>query len=295
MHTLTDADVHTEAKRFIRGDQGIANVQPHRYAGLIGILVDLPWRWTKPETTDTARNAWRNGGVLSEEIFDAWDSPVYERVDELIKLAEADDISARITLQVLAGTALLADGILTRDRGSKLGSDGVTYRATPPVLLSSWAATRHGRLQAGQIIRTFDHTRAGGSGTGRMTGASYTYYLVDQRGRPIRSGQGVTDLLEGHLFEQADPERAAEGRKKIREDKQAAKLSREENNENRRSTINDLIGRAAAAVEQLTGEVSDYPAKLTEHPFGRRADWKLMVDKARELGDALLLLQAPPR
>lgn len=295
VHTLTYPDVHEEAKRFIRGDQGISSVQPERYAGFIGILVDLPWRRTKPETTDTARNAWRNGGVLSKEIFDVWDEgPVYEHVDELIKQAEAGDTDARLTLQVLAGTALLADGILTRDRGSKLGANGVTYRATPPVLLSSWAATQHGRLQAGRIIQTFDHTRAGGPGTGRTTGAAYTYYLVDSKGQPVRSGRGVTTLLEGHLFDQADPEKAANARKRIREEaKKNAKPSREETNEQRRSTINHHIGLAAAAVEQLEGEAADFPAKLTEHPFGRRADWKLLVDRARELGDALLV-QAPP-
>ncbi|GAA2627113.1 hypothetical protein GCM10010411_75220 [Actinomadura fulvescens] len=294
VHTLTEPGVDDEARLFIRGDQGVRSIQPERYAGFIGVLVDVPWRWTKPETTDTARNAWRNGGVLSPEIFEEWDEgPVYEHVDELINRAEVGDTAARLTLQVLAGTALLADGILTRDRGSKLGADGVTYRAAPPVLLSTWADTRHGRLQAGQVIRTFDHTRAGGPGTGRTTGAAYTYYLVDDTGRSVQSGQGVTTLLEGHLFDQADPERAAEGRRLLRAEQQGTTLSREERNEHRRSTVNDLIGRAAAAVEQLKGEVPDYPAKLTEHPFGRKADWKLLIDKARELGDALLL-HSPP-
>ncbi|SFJ84084.1 hypothetical protein SAMN05216275_1138 [Streptosporangium canum] len=299
VHTLTDPEVHKEAKRFIRSDQGIAMVHPHRYAGFVGVLVDLPWRWAKPQTTDTARNAWRNGGVLSDGILkDDWE-PLFESIEELVRLADDGNVSARLTLQVLAGTALLADGILTRDRGSKIGEDGVTYRATPPVLLASWADTRHGRLQAIRIVRGFNPTRAGGSGTGRAIKVDYTYPLVDEKGDPVRSGESHRVLIEGDLFDQANPEKAAEGREEIneaqrkRDAQKGHKPSREQLNEQRRFMIVENIGRAGTTVQQLEAEIPDYPSKLSEHPFGKRADWQLMRKRINDLGESLITVMPP--
>ncbi|MGW5155758.1 hypothetical protein ACWEPN_09780 [Nonomuraea wenchangensis] len=294
VHTLTDSKVSKEAKRFIRSDQGIAAVHTHRYAGFIGVLVDLPWRWFKPQTTDTARNAWRNGGVLSEGIIAGW-KPVFEPVEELLRLAHEGDAPAQHTLQVLAGAALLADGILTRDRGSKLGEDGVFYRATPPILLSTWVDTRHGRLQAAQVIRDFRHESAGGSGTGRSVDVDYTYPLVDEKGVPVPSGQSHRVLIEGDLFDQASPQKSAEGR----DDHEKARVlrkgkpSREQLNEQRRFTILDMVGRAASAVRQLELEIVDFPSKLAEHPMGKRADWTLIRSKIGDLGESLITLIPP--
>ncbi|MEV4800791.1 hypothetical protein AB0K18_12340 [Nonomuraea sp. NPDC049421] len=293
VRTLTNPQVYDEAKRFIRSDQGIATVRPHRYAGFIGVLVDLPWRLTKPQTTDTARNAWRNGGVLSEGIFADWE-PVFEPIEELLRLAQDGDVSAQRTLQVLAGTALLADGILTRDRGSKIGEDGVAYRATPPVLLASWIDTRHGRLQAAQVVRSFNHERAGGSGTSRAVGVDYTYPVVDDEGVPVPSGQSYRMLIEGDLFEQASPQKAAGRHEQVSAAQRNRSLSREQLNEQRRFMIVDLIGRAATIVQQLEAELADYPSKLPEHPFGTRADWKLIRSKVGDLGESMILLMPPP-
>ncbi|MDH2426444.1 hypothetical protein [Sphaerisporangium sp. TRM90804] len=293
VHTLTNLKVSAEAKRFIRSDQGIGAVHTHRYAGFIGVLVDQPWRWAKPQTTDTARNAWRNGGVLSEEILSGRWEPVFAPVEELLRLAGTDDVSARLTLQVLAGTALLADGILTRDRGSKIGEDGVFYRATPPVLLATWAGTQHGRLQAVRIVRGFHHDRAGGTGTGRSLNVDYTYPLVDEKGDRVPSGESYRVLIEGDLFDQADPEKSAEGREEVHAAQKGRKLTREQRNEQWRFAVLDHVGRAATAVRQLEAELSDYPGRLSEHPFGRRADWKLMREKINDLGESLITVVPP--
>jgi hypothetical protein len=46
-------------------------------------------------------------------------------------IGEAGEDVAGCLLGGGAGDGLAADGILTRDRGNKIGEDGVTYRATP--------------------------------------------------------------------------------------------------------------------------------------------------------------------
>jgi hypothetical protein len=298
VHRLTDEAIMAEAKRFIRSDQGVASVQPNRYAGFVGVLVDMPWKWAKPQTTDAARNAWRNGGVLSEQIFEEDWVPLIASVEELVELADAGDVSARLTLQVIAGTALIADGILTRDRGSKIGEDGVTYRAAPPLLLTTWIETSHGRLQAHEVVQTFRHDQAGGSGTGRSVQADYTYKLVGRSGALVRDGETFKILKEGDLFDQANPKRAEEERLKLETAKKASQkkknLSREEMNELRRSEVLDHVGRAATLVQQLAAEVPDFPQKLSEHPFGQRADWQLTRGKIHDLGESLVDV-APPQ
>jgi hypothetical protein len=63
VHTLTRYRIFDEAKRFIRSDRGFGQVRDDRYAGFLGVLIDMPWRAAKPATTDVARRAWRNGPV----------------------------------------------------------------------------------------------------------------------------------------------------------------------------------------------------------------------------------------
>jgi hypothetical protein len=295
VHTLTRPHIFVEAKRFIRSDRGFGQVRDERYAGFLGVLIDLPWRAAKPDTTDVARRAWRNGGALTPEVFQNW-TPVVGSWDSIRQLADDGDHNAVTTLTVLTGTALMADAVLTRDTGSKVDDGRVPYRATPPALLSPWAATTHGRRQAQTVLETFDPTKAGGTGEGRSVQADYTYLHVDPQGQTIPDGAALQTLREGHLFEQADPDRSAKERRKRRTAQVAAAgrtQSREDRNEQRRIDLLDNLGQAVSTVKNLITEAADFPNPLKEHPMGSRADWQQVREDVRALEDLLIDVRPP--
>ncbi|MFC9529027.1 hypothetical protein ACFT38_00510 [Streptomyces sp. NPDC056975] len=296
VHTLTRYKIFDEAKRFIRSDRGFGLVRYDRFAGFLGVLVDMPWRVAKPATTDVARRAWRNGGVLYPGVFDEWE-PVPASAERLRKLADDGDTNAQHTLTALSGTALMADAVLTRDTGSKVDDGRVPYRATPPVVLAPWTSTVRGRWQAKTVVETFDPNKAGGTGEGKSVQAHYTYAHVDETGEPIPDGAAHEILLEKHLFAQANPERAADEQKKRREEqaKREAEqnITREERNEQSRINLLHTIGEARAVVDRLTAEATDFPTPLTEHPMGGLADWKQVRENLRDLEDALLDVRPP--
>lgn len=295
IYVLTRQHVFVEAKRFIRSDRGFGQVRDERYAGFLGVLIDIAWRAAKPGTTDVARRAWRNGGALTSPVFQDW-TPVLGSPEHLRQEADAGNPDAATTLAVLAGTALMADAVLTRDTGSKVDDGRVPYRATPPVLLASWATTAHGRRQAQTVVVTFNPAKAGGTGEGRSAQADYTYPHVDAAGLPVQDGAALQTLLEGHLFEQADPERTADERRKRRTAQAAVAertQSREERNEQRRIDLLHTLGRAAGMVKTLTTESVDFPHPLKEHPMGAREGWRKLRESVHAL-DELLIEVRPP-
>ncbi|MFI7103223.1 hypothetical protein ACIBK8_28185 [Streptomyces sp. NPDC050161] len=296
VHTLTRYKIFDEAKRFIRSDRGFGQVRDDRYAGFLGVLIDMPWRAAKPATTDVARRAWRNGGVLYPGVFGEWE-PVPASAERLRKFADDGDTNARHTLTVLSGTALMADAVLTRDTGSKVDDGRVPYRATPPVVLAPWTSTARGRWQAKTVVEAFDPNKAGGTGEGKTVQVHYTYAHVDEAGEPIPDGATHEILVEKHLFTQANPERAADEQKKRRQEqvKREAeqKITREERNEKSRINLLHTIGEARAVVDRLAAEVADFPSPLTEHPMGGPADWTQVHKNLRDLEYALLDVRPP--
>lgn len=295
VYVLTRQHIFIEAKRFIRSDRGFGQVRDERYAGFLGVLIDIPWRAAKPGSTDVARRAWRNGGALTSAVFQDW-TPVLGSPEVLRRKADAGDLNATTTLAVLAGTALIADAVLTRDTGSKVDDGRVPYRATPAVLLASWAITAHGRRQAQSVVETFDPAKAGGTGEGRSAQADYTYPHIDANGRSVPDGAAIQILLEGHLFEQADPKRAADERRKRRAAKAAAAgrtQSREERNELRRLELFHTLGQGADMVKTLATEAVDFPHPLKEHPMGNRVEWQKLRKSVHAL-DELLIDVRPP-
>ncbi|MEV6653876.1 hypothetical protein [Streptomyces sp. NPDC051219] len=295
VYVLTRPRLFVEAKRFIRSDRGFGQVRDERYAGFLGVLIDMPWRAAKPGTTDVARRAWRNGGALSSPVFLDW-KPVLGSPEHLRQEADAGDTNATTTLAVLAGTALMADAVLTRDTGSKVDDGRVPYRATPSLLLSSWVTTAHGRRQAQAVVETFDPTKAGGTGEGRSVKADYTYLYVDADGRPVPDGAAFQTLLEGDLFEQADPERTADERRKRRaaQAEAAGRMqSREGRNEQRRTDLLHTLGQVASVVKNLITEAADFPHPLKAHPMGSRAEWRTIHETVRALEDLLIDVRPP--
>jgi hypothetical protein len=146
------------------------------------------------------------------------------------------------------------------------------------------------------VIETFDPAKAGGTGEGRSTQADYTYSHVDVDGRPVPDGAAFQTLLEGHLFEQADPERTADERRKRRAAKAATSgrtQSREARNEQRRIDLLHTLGQGAAMVKTLATEAVDFPQPLKEHPMGNRVEWRKLRETVRALDELLVDVQPP--
>ncbi|MFF8729172.1 hypothetical protein ACF073_22125 [Streptomyces sp. NPDC015171] len=103
------------------------------FAELLGPLIDLPWRAYKKQATTQARNAWNNGGVLTEDVLQEWAPRPTDDFTALVAPALAGDTDARCTLAVAGGVALIADKLLTRNVGSALMAakekGGVPFRA----------------------------------------------------------------------------------------------------------------------------------------------------------------------
>ncbi|MFE8937501.1 hypothetical protein ACFYNX_08425 [Streptomyces sp. NPDC007872] len=289
-HTLTRPAVFEEAKRFVRSDRGLSSVRTERYAGYLGVVIDMSFRFYKPKTTPVARRAWRDGGVLSRDVFDPWELVVASAA-ELRARTLKDEADARLTLQVLTGTALIADGLLTPDSGVKVSSGRVPYRSAPPLLLAQLLRTPHGVRQAAAVLAHFDPDRPGGVGNH----AKYTYPRLDHRGRAERDGAGVAVLTEADLHWQADPERSLQEHT-LREREKATETrseTPEERNRRRRQDLIRYLAEARRTADDLRSQKALFPDELKEHPLGLRADWKEIHQSVRGLEDTLIETQPP--
>lgn len=295
IHTLTRTTPFKEGKRFIRSDLGIQRVGKDKFGGILGVLVDLPWRSSKPATLSSARKAWRNFGVLTNEVWDNW-TPIVAKPEELATRALEGDHDARMTLLVAAGTAVIADGILTRDTGSKADDGRTDYRATPNVLLSNLLNEEHGIRQAATIVSHFDPDSQGGDGGDSRE--TYIYPLVHPSGQHVIDGTVSKAVKEGDLFRQADPERAEEEeseRRKRQQQDRPQKISPEQRNGYRRSALGRHLQKAQDTVSSLCNEIAEFGSgKLRQHPFGTPEEWKALQVRTRELNENLLTSSPPP-
>ncbi|MEU3299763.1 hypothetical protein ABZ729_08065 [Streptomyces sp. NPDC006678] len=116
-----------------------------------GALILSPYR---SDTIDQALRAFDNGGTITDTVWKhSWHltqgSDPVEVLDEILAKALADDPAATAELTVLGGTAAILRGLITRDRGSKLGVKAeplkTPYRATPTRILTLLASTLGGR------------------------------------------------------------------------------------------------------------------------------------------------------
>ncbi|MFE9218628.1 hypothetical protein ACFYN3_20010 [Streptomyces lavendulae] len=133
VHALTRAGLFEQLKDQAKTIKGGRRMGPKGFAELLGPLVDLPWRSHKRAVTKQARNAWNNGGVLTDDVMLDWDPVPTGDFTSLIGPASQGDLNARCTLAVAGGIALIADKLLTRNVGSALGAakekGGVPFRS----------------------------------------------------------------------------------------------------------------------------------------------------------------------
>ncbi|MGW5173348.1 hypothetical protein ACWERY_03155 [Streptomyces sp. NPDC004082] len=121
LHTLTRPAIFEELRSRAKEIKGDRRMSDKGYAGLLGPIVDHPWRSSKKSAAPQARNAWSNGGVLFKEVLaDGWAPMVTTDFTTLIKPALEGSREARLTLALAGGTALIADKLLTRNVGSSV-------------------------------------------------------------------------------------------------------------------------------------------------------------------------------
>ncbi|MET9360606.1 hypothetical protein ABZX93_06830 [Streptomyces sp. NPDC006632] len=134
VHALTHPDLIGPLKEQSKAVKGDRRMSDKGFAGLLGPIVDQPWRSAKREVTKQARNAWGNGGVLTKDVLTtSWDPRPTTDFTSLVGPALSGDDDARCTLAVAGGIALIADKLLTRNVGSALlapkDKGGVPFRA----------------------------------------------------------------------------------------------------------------------------------------------------------------------
>ncbi|MCE0445590.1 hypothetical protein LT493_12835 [Streptomyces tricolor] len=118
---LTQPDLLELLKDQAKAIKGGKRMSMKGFGELLGPIIDLPWRAQKKLMTKQARNAWNNGGVLSNDVARAWTPVPTDDFTTLIEPAMKGDYDARRTLAVAGGVALIADKLLTRNVGSSLG------------------------------------------------------------------------------------------------------------------------------------------------------------------------------
>ncbi|MFD3654288.1 hypothetical protein [Streptomyces sp. NPDC058620] len=130
---LTQPDLLELLKDQAKAIKGGQRMSMKGFGELLGPIIDLPWRAKKKLVTKQARNAWNNGGVLSNDVTKGWTPQPTSDFTGLIALAMNGDDDARRTLAVAGGVALIADKLLTRSVGSSLGATkekgGVPFRS----------------------------------------------------------------------------------------------------------------------------------------------------------------------
>jgi hypothetical protein len=146
-------------KRELRSILGVPRITTGAYVSHLAPLVDRPWRTTKANSLAPARSAWANGGPIPSGALNAdWNPVPVNDFTELIPAALIGDRDALLTLQVGGGIALVADKILTSNKGSKLGQV-VPFRADVDNVVTNLGTTERGLYLLARAANAFDAKR----------------------------------------------------------------------------------------------------------------------------------------
>ncbi|MFE3788904.1 hypothetical protein [Streptomyces goshikiensis] len=228
LHTLTRPAVFEELRSRAKEIKGDRRMSDKGYAGLLGPIVDYPWRSSKKSAAQQARNAWSNGGILFKEVLeDGWAPIVTDDFTKLVEPALKGSRDARLTLALAGGTALIADKLLTRNVGSSVGRTRtpgkVPFRGDVHKIIEGLAeqgnelgfwtlALAAQRFEDGRLPRN--------SGTRQQLGlpddqeaeaaSAYQHLVVDLEAhdRILREGSEPVMLLEWDVVVASNPKRA---------------------------------------------------------------------------------------
>ncbi|MGY1580854.1 hypothetical protein [Streptomyces sp. MN13] len=226
---LTQPDLLELLKDQAKSIKGGQRMSIKGFGELLGPIIDLPWRARKKLVTKQARNAWNNGGVLTNDVTQGFTPVPTDDFTTLIEPAMKGDHDARCTLAVAGGVALIADKLLTRNVGSSLGATrekgGVPFRADVYKVIEG-LSRRTNELGLWTLALAANTFRADAlpqnsvpkqSLTGKEATASvdeppYVYLKVDlgTEHRTARDAAGVPErLYEWDVVAASDPDRAA--------------------------------------------------------------------------------------
>ncbi|MFE2544781.1 hypothetical protein [Actinacidiphila glaucinigra] len=285
-HCLTSGATFRAAKAEVRNIMARRAVTTKQFSFMLGVVVDRDVRRTKsrkergshkPSSLQTARNAFGDGGYLTDAVAGADWTPVYETPAELLKQALAGNPAATITLMIGGGYALIMDGYLTRDRESKFYEGTTPYRGTPPVILNDLTSHHHG-------LRTL--AAAWNRWNPELPTHEYDIPDIKEDGALVITGETVDTLqpqrlTEGRLFEIANPGKAMAGFLKQQETRHAR--NRPDSPEDRDRANRERLALALEIAREAAVELRASTVSPPPHPFGTHDEWKRTKDAAHEV------------
>ncbi|MFF2813162.1 hypothetical protein ACFVT2_39575 [Streptomyces sp. NPDC058000] len=226
LHVLTRPDLFAELHSRAKEIKNERRMSTKGYAGLLGPVVDQPWRSEKKTALTQARKAWTNGGVLCADVLKGnWVPVPTDDFTSLVGPALAGDLDARCTLALAGGTALIADKLLTSNVGSSLGTERepgkVPFRADAHVVVGGLAregnelglwtlALAAQRFESGRMPRNASSRHDLGLPEEDTGAARYQHVKVDLGApdRISRVGDAEEPLLEWDVVHASDVARA---------------------------------------------------------------------------------------
>ncbi|MFH9329897.1 hypothetical protein ACH4KU_13015 [Streptomyces althioticus] len=296
-YRLTAGSAFGETKADIRNIMARRAVTNKQFSFMLGVIVDRDVRRPKsrkepgarrPSSLQRARNAFGDGGFLTEDVPGRQWIPVFAPLPQLLERALGGDRDARITLMIGGGFALMMDGYLTRDRESKLFEGSAPFRASPPAILTDLAGHEHGLLMLATAWEYWDPTKPA---------HDYSIPVINADGSLVVTGdtretRSPERLTEYRLYEIASPSKAMAGFLKQQEARKARNQAaspedRDRDNRERLAMALDIAKDAATALENSS--VSPPP-----HPFGTQEDWERTRNTAQEVYETLVRNRPEP-
>ncbi|WP_416873599.1 hypothetical protein [Kitasatospora sp. SC0581] len=295
VHALTRSALYREVKRHAMDIKGTRAMTFRGYAELLGPVVDHPWRAAKKAVLQQARNAWGNGGVLTDDVLKKdWEPVPTARFTDLVPDALEGDLDARMTLAVAGGIALITDKLLTRNVGSAVGRT-VPFRADVHAVVAglSGPGNEAGLWLLAYAADRFEPDRQAKNSLtdaqlSRVTDLTtyYTYVDVDLRqpDRVARDASGVEIALgQYRVVAASDPVLTEQMEAKRREESGGQPLSLNEQIAQERSGLLKALETAEDRLNNLT----ELTTSSTLNAFGSKAEWEPLYKLSLKLQNAI--------
>jgi hypothetical protein len=296
-YRLTAGSSFGETKLEIRNIMARRAVTTKQFSFMLGVIVDRDVRRPKarkepgarrPPSLQRARNAFGDGGFLTEDVPGRQWLPVYDTVPNMLDRALEGDRNARITLMIGGGFALMMDGYLTRDRESKVFEGSAPFRGSPPAILTDLASHNHGLYLLATAWQHWDATKPAHEYDIPAVNADGSLVIIGDT-RETRSPERLTEY---RLYEIASPAKAMAGFLKQQEARKARNQAanpedRDRDNRERLTQALEIAKDAASSLESST--VSPPP-----HPFGTHEEWERSRNTAHQVYEMLVKAEPDP-
>ncbi|MFD4657047.1 hypothetical protein ACFWP2_15635 [Kitasatospora sp. NPDC058444] len=298
---LTRPEIFEQVKRFAKDIKGTSKMRTAGYAELLGPVIDLPWRGYKAGSLQQARNAWANGGVLTKGVMGNWQPVPTADFAELVQPALNGNESARQTLAVAGGVALITDKLITRNVGSAVGRT-VPFRANADQIIAGLTESEEGLWTLAFAAKAFDPERECLNAftdtqlLGRNTATMYSVPAVDltaeDKIRKDAGGVAPEALSQWSIVVLSDPGKAREVEDEQNSEKEKASADQSIHAQlaAERRALRNAVNDARQAVKRLMALAEAPEARATtSHPFGSAEEQNRIIDEVRKLGGDILV------